>query len=106
MRTLSQPIKFIIPLKLSWILHAIDGNKAVVLLMFDLSAAFDSLILCLMKYYWIGCLNVMILQGLYKNGWYPTCHFVHNLFNMNVQDLLYRKGLSLGLSYMFCTLHR
>ena len=30
-----------------------------------------------MKYYWIGCLNVMVLQGLYKNGSHPTYHLVH-----------------------------
>ena len=42
-----------------------------------------------MKYYWIGCLNVMVLQCLYKNGSHPTCHLVHTLFKLNVQDLLY-----------------
>ena len=92
------------------ILQAIDGSRAVVLLMLDLSW---HLILCLMKYYWIGCFSVMVLQGLYKNSSHPTCQFVHNLFKLNVQDLLYknlivvyRKGLSLGLCYMFCTLHQ
>ena len=42
-----------------------------------------------MKYYWIGCLNIMVLQCLYKNGSHPTCHLVHTLFKLNVQDLLY-----------------
>ena len=92
------------------ILQAIDGNRSVVLLMLDLSW---HLILCLMKYYWIGCLDVIVLQGLYKNSSHPTCQFAHNLFKLNVQDILYenlivvyRKGLSLGLCYMFCTLHQ
>ena len=42
-----------------------------------------------MKYYWIGCLNIMVSQCLYKNGSHPTCHLVHTLFKLNVQDLLY-----------------
>ena len=43
---------------------------------------------CLMKYYWIGCLNAAVLQGLYKKGSHPICHLVHNMFKLNVQDLL------------------
>lgn len=39
------------------ILHAIDRNEAVELLMFDLSAAFDT---ASHEYYWIGCFNVMV----------------------------------------------
>ena len=70
------------------------------------------LILCLMKYFWIGCLNVMVLQGrLYKNCSHPTCHLVHNLFKLNVQDLLYvnsivvyRRGLS--SASVICFVHR
>ena len=46
----------------------------------------------------------MGLQDLYNNGLLPTCHLVHNLFKLNVQDLLYvnlvavyLRGLFLGL---------
>ena len=65
-----------------------------------------------MKYFWIGCLNVMVLQGrLYKNGSYPTCHLVHNLFKLNVQDLLYVNSIVVyrrGLSWasVICFAHR
>ena len=89
------------------ILHAIDSNRAVVLLMLDLSSAFDTVYHEILL---IGCLNVMVLQGLYKNGLHSTCHLVHNLLKLNVQDLLYvnliavyHRGLFLGLCYMFCT---
>ena len=52
------------------ILHAIDSNRAAVLLMLDLSAAF---LLCPMQYYWIGCLNVMALQVLYNvQEWFAS----------------------------------
>ena len=65
-----------------------------------------------MKYFWIGCLNVMVLQGrLYKNGSHPTCHLVHNLFKLNVQDLLYVNSIVVyrrGLSWasVICFAHR
>ena len=92
-------------------LHAIDGNKAVVLLILVLSAAFDTVSHEILLD--IGCLNVMVLQDLYKNGSHPTRHLEHNLFKLKVQDLLsvnlivvYRRGPSLGLCYMFCTLHQ
>ena len=52
----------------------------------------------------------MGLQDLNNNGLLPTCHLVHNLFKLNVQDLLYvnlvavyLRGLFLGLYNMFCT---
>ena len=65
-----------------------------------------------MKYFWIGSLNVMVLQGrLYKNGSHPTCHLVHNLFKLNVQDLLYVNSIVVyrrGLSWasVICFAHR
>ena len=65
-----------------------------------------------MKYFWIGCLNVMVLQGrLYKNCSHPTCHLVHNLFKLNVQDLLYVNSIVVyrrGLSWasVICFAHR
>ena len=50
----------------------------------------------------------MVLQGLYENGSHPTCHLVHNLFKLNVQDLLYMnliavylRDLSLGLCVLY-----
>ena len=54
----------------------------------------------------------MVLQGrLYNNGSHPTCHLVHNLFKLNVQDLLYvisivvyRRGLS--WASVICFVHR
>ena len=52
----------------------------------------------------------MGLQDLNNNGLLPTCHLVHNLFKLNVQDLLYvnlvavyLRGLFLDLCNMFCT---
>ena len=61
----------------------------------------------------ISLIKGSVLQGLYKNALHPTCHLVHNLFKLNVQGLLYvnlivvyHRGLSLGLCYMFCTLHQ
>ena len=65
-----------------------------------------------MKYFWIGCLNVIVLQGrLYKNGSHPTCHLVHNLFKLSVQDLLYVNSIVVyrrGLSWasVICFAHR
>ena len=54
----------------------------------------------------------MVLQGrLYKNGSHPTCHLVHNLFKLNVQDLLYVNSIVVyrrGLSWasVICFAHR
>ena len=54
----------------------------------------------------------MVLQGrLYKNGSHPTCHLVHNLFKLNVQDLLYANSIVVyrrGLSWasVICFAHR
>ena len=68
------------------ILHAIDSSRAVVLLMLDLSTAFDTV------YYKI-LLNRLSqrngIQGPYNDGLHSTCHLVHNLLKLNVQDLLY-----------------
>ena len=54
----------------------------------------------------------MVLQGrLHKNGSHPTCHLVHNLFKLNVQDLLYVNSIVVyrrGLSWasVICFAHR
>ena len=54
----------------------------------------------------------MVLQGrLYKNASHPTCHLVHNLFKLNVQDLLYVNSIVVyrrGLSWasVICFAHR
>ena len=45
--------------------------------------------LCLTIYYWIGYLDGVVLQGLYKNGLHPTYHLEHNLFKLNLPDLHY-----------------
>jgi len=49
----------------------------------------------------------MVLHALYKNGSHPTYHLVHNVFKLNVENLLYvnvivvyRRGLSLALCYL------
>ena len=54
----------------------------------------------------------MVLQGrLYKNCSHPTCHLVHNLFKLSVQDLLYVNSIVVhrrGLSWasVICFVHR
>ena len=122
------------------ILHAIDSNRAVVPRKLDLSAAFytvshEILLNRLSQRYGITAISTQssfshveesahsqtreywrrewVLQDLYKNGLLPTYHLVHNLFKLNVQDLLYvnlvaiyRRGLFLGLCNMFCTPQR
>ena len=90
------------------ILHVIDGNKAVVLLMLNLSASFDTVS------------HEILLDRLSQRygftgsvqEWFAS-YLSSQLFKLNVQDLLYvnlivvyRRGLFLGLSYMFCTLHQ
>ena len=89
------------------ILHAIDSNRAVVLLMLDFSAAFDTV------YHEILLNRFSQRYGITGSvqGWfafYLSCR-VHNLLKLNVQDLLYvnlitvyHRGLFLGLCYMFC----
>ena len=89
MRTFIQPINYTETVMVKVqddILHAVDGNKAVVLLMLDLSVAFDTVSHELL----LDRLSQRYgLQGLYRNGLHPTCHLVHNLFELKVQDLLY-----------------
>ena len=54
----------------------------------------------------------MVLQGLYKDGLHSTCHLVHNLLKLNVQDLLYVNLITVyhggsvlrPLVYVLCTL--
>ena len=117
------------------ILHAIDSNRAVVPLMLDLSAAFDTmsyeiLLNRVSQRYGITAISTQSSfahveesahsqtrkhwsrEWVYRIYTIMVCFLpvIHNLFKLNVQDVLYvnlvavyLRGLFLGLCNMFCT---